>query len=142
MSERQINLLHIEDDGVDKMVVERVLKKLKIVSSLHHAQNGEEALDKLRGTNGQEKLTPFPQIILLDINMPRMNGIEFLKELRADKGLKHLSVFMVTTSNDSHDLKDAYEYNIAGYILKPVDISQFENTFRILGEFWSLCEFP
>lgn len=142
MSEKQIHLLHIEDDGVDKMVVERVLKKLNIVASLHHAQNGEEALDKLRGTNGKEKLSPFPQIILLDINMPRMNGIEFLKELRADAELKHLSVYMVTTSNDDHDRMNAYQFNVAGYILKPVDISQFENTFKILGEFWRLCEFP
>lgn len=142
MSEKQIHLLHIEDDGVDKMVVERVLKKLKIVTSLHHAQNGEEALDKLRGANGQEKLSPFPQIILLDLNMPRMNGIEFLKELRADAALKHLSVYIVTTSNDDHDRMDAYQSNVAGYILKPVDISQFENTFRVLGEFWMLCEFP
>ncbi len=142
MSEKQIHLLHIEDDGVDKMVVERVLKKLNIVTSLYHAQNGEEALDKLRGTNGQEKLAPFPQIILLDINMPRMNGIEFLKELRADDQLKHLSVYMVTTSNDDADRMDAYQYNVAGYILKPVDISQFENTFKILGDYWLLCEFP
>lgn len=142
MSEKQIHLLHIEDDGVDKMVVERVLKKLNIVSSLQHAQNGEEALDKLRGTNGQPKLSPFPQIILLDINMPRMNGIEFLKELRNDPEIRHLSVYMVTTSNDDNDRMDAYQFNVAGYILKPVDISQFENTFKVLGDFWMLCEFP
>ncbi len=142
MSEKQIHLLHIEDDGVDKMVVERVLKKLKIVTSLHHAQNGEEALDKLRGENGHEKLSPFPQIILLDLNMPRMNGIEFLTELRKDASLKHISVYIVTTSNDDKDRMDAYQRNVAGYILKPVDISQFENTFKVLGEFWMLCELP
>src|SRR3989442_15652798 len=106
MSENQIHLLHIEEDGVDKMVVERVLKKLNIAASLHHAQNGEEALDKLRGTNGQKILSPFPQIILLDLNMPKMNGIEFLKELRGDAALKHLSVFVVTTSNDDRDRRD------------------------------------
>ena len=81
-------------------------------------------------------------LILLDINMPRMNGLEFLAELRKDASLKHLSVYMVTTSNDEADVKGAHEFNVAGYILMPVDIQQFENTFRILGSYWQICEFP
>jgi CheY-like chemotaxis protein len=142
MGDKAISLLHIEDDNVDKMVVERVLKKLNLVSNLYHAPNGEEALFLLRGTEGRSRPDPFPQIILLDINMPRMNGIEFLRELRQDDTLKHLSVYMVTTSNDEADVKGAHELNVAGYILKPVDIQQFENTFRILGSYWQICEFP
>lgn len=142
MGDKAISLLHIEDDNVDKMVVERVLRKLNQVSHLHHAPNGEEALHLLRGSEGRQKLSPFPQVILLDINMPRMNGLEFLAELRKDPALKHLSVYMVTTSNDEADVKGAHEYNVAGYILKPVDIQQFENTFRILGSYWQICEFP
>ncbi len=142
MSNKQIHILHIEDDSVDKMVVERVLRKMDTVATVHHAANGEEALDKLRGENGQTRLSPFPQIILSDINMPKMNGIEFLKELREDEKLKHLCVYMVTTSNDEADIAGAYAYNVAGYILKPVDISHFEGTFRVLSDFWKLCEFP
>ena len=142
MKTKQIHLLHVEDDSVDRMVVERVLKKMDVVGSIHHASNGEEALDKLRGTNGQEKINPFPHIILLDINMPKMNGIEFLKELRNDGELKYLSVYMVTTSSDQQDIDGAYLYNVAGYILKPVDISQFDSTFRLICDFWKLCEFP
>lgn len=142
MGEKKITLLHIEDDSVDKMVVERVLKKMDIISVVHHAENGEDAINKLKGINGEEKLTPTPQVILLDINMPKMNGLEFLKELRNDSELKHISVYMVTTSSDESDVAGAYEYNVAGYILKPVDIAHFEGTFKLITDFWRLCEFP
>ena len=142
MGEKKITLLHIEDDSVDKMVVERVLKKMEIISVVHHAENGEDAINKLKGINGEEKLSPAPQVILLDINMPKMNGLEFLKELRNDPELKHISVYMVTTSNDESDVAGAYEYNVAGYILKPVDIAHFEGTFKLITDFWRLCEFP
>lgn len=142
MGDNALSLLHIEDDHVDKMVVERVLRKLNLVGNLYHSSNGEEALQLLRGTDGKTRPDPFPQLILLDINMPRMNGIEFLRELRKDASLRHMAVYMVTTSNDDADVRAAHELNVAGYILKPVDIQQFENTFRILGTYWQLCEFP
>jgi CheY-like chemotaxis protein len=142
MADKQLSILHIEDDHVDQMVVERVLKRLNIANPLYHAQNGEEALDMLRGENGQTKLDPMPQLILLDINMPRMNGIEFLKELRSDDRIRHISVLIMTTSNDDEDRKEAYYYNVTGYVLKPVDITQFEATFKILADYWRLCEQP
>ena len=135
MGSKQINLLHIEDDSVDRMVIERALKKIEGIGTIHNATNGEEALDLLTGENGKQRLSPYPQIILLDINMPKMNGIEFLEALRANDELKHLSVYMVTTSNDESDLINAYNYNVSGYILKPVDISHFERTFKILTDF-------
>jgi CheY-like chemotaxis protein len=142
MGEKKVNLLHIEDDNVDKMVVGRVLSKMDVVNHIHHASNGEEALNKLKGKNGEELLAPFPNIILLDVNMPKMNGIEFLKELRSDENLNHLSVYMVTTSSDDEDVKGAHKFNVAGYIIKPVDIVHFENTFKLVTDFWKLCEFP
>ncbi len=142
MGDKKMAILHIEDDHVDRMVVERVIKKLDITDKIYHASNGEEALDLLRGENGQKAPEELPQVILLDINMPRMNGLEFLKELRADEKLKHLSVFVMTTSNDDEDRSQAYEYNVAGYILKPVDISLFDSTFKVLSDFWKLCEWP
>jgi CheY-like chemotaxis protein len=142
MGEKKLAILHIEDDHVDRMVVERVIKKLNITDHLFHAANGEEALDLLRGGNGGITPETLPQVIILDINMPRMNGLEFLRELRQDEKLKHLSVFIMTTSNDDDDRAEAYELNIAGYILKPVDINQFESTFKILSDFWKLCEWP
>lgn len=142
MGDKKLSILHIEDDHVDRMVVERVIKKLDITDRIYHASNGEEALDLLRGENGQTAPEELPQVILLDINMPRMNGLEFLKELRADEKLKHLSVFVMTTSNDDDDRFEAYQHNVAGYILKPVDISLFDSTFKVLSDFWKLCEWP
>lgn len=142
MSEQTLTILHVEDDQVDKMVIERVIKRLKLTNNLLHASNGEEALDVLRGTNGKEKLEHLPQVILLDINMPKMNGLEFLKELRSDPSISSISVFVLTTSNDDFDRKEAYEYNVAGYFVKPVDISQFESTFQTLSDFWKICVWP
>lgn len=142
MSEQTITILHVEDDQVDKMVIERVIKRLNLTNNLLHASNGEEALDILRGTNGKVKLEQLPQIILLDINMPKMNGLEFLKELRNDHSISFISVFVLTTSNDDYDRKEAYEHNVAGYFLKPVDISQFESTFQTLSNFWKICVWP
>ncbi len=142
MSEQTITILHVEDDQVDKMVIERVIKRLNLTNNLLHASNGEEALDVLRGTNGKEKLEQLPQVILLDINMPKMNGLEFLKELRSDPSISFISVFVLTTSNDDYDRKEAYEHNVAGYFVKPVDISQFETTFLTLSNFWKICVWP
>lgn len=140
MSNSPLTILHIEDDHVDKMVIERVIKRQNITNNLLHASNGEEALELLRGQNGKTKPEVMPNVILLDINMPKMNGLEFLRELRSDPELKPISVFIMTTSNDDADREEAYRHNVAGYILKPVDISQFETTFQILANFWRICE--
>ena len=86
MSTKQVTILHVEDDEVDAMVMQRALKKTNLDYKYYHAKNGLQGLDMLRGTNGYEKLSPRPNIILLDLNMPPMNGHEFLKELRELEG--------------------------------------------------------
>src|SRR5688572_22590995 len=113
MIEGLLNILLVDDDDVDIMTLQRAFKKNNISNPLHVAHNGIEALDKLRGTNGVDKITPTPRVILLDINMPQMNGLEFLKELRADNNLHTISVFVLTTSNDDKDRIEAYNYNVA-----------------------------
>ncbi len=135
-----LTILHVEDDQVDRMVIQRVIKKLGITDQITQATNGEEALQILRGSLSTSTTGDLPQLVLLDINMPKMNGLEFLKELRADPQLRHISVFMMTTSNDDSDRTEAYRYNVAGYIVKPVDIQQFESTFQTLGGFWRINE--
>lgn len=142
MTEKQINLLHIEDDSIDRMVVQRMLKKFPSVFTINQASNGEEALILLRGGHAKDLGTPLPNVILLDINMPKMNGIEFLKELRSDDRLKHLPVFILTTSNDDEDKARAYSFNVAGYIIKPIDLTVYDLVFRTLTDFWKLCELP
>lgn len=141
MKNQAINILLVEDDDIDRMNVQRAFKKVNITNPLHHAGDGVEALAMLRG-DGVEKITPTPRIILLDINMPRMNGIEFLQELRKDASLKALSVIILTTSNEELDKVAAYDLNVAGYILKPVETEQFIEAITCLDLYWSLIELP
>ena len=140
MQEKLVTVLLIEDDMVDVMNVERAFRKNSIKNPITHARNGLEALGMLRGEEGYQKIEPRPQIILLDLNMPKMNGMEFLRELRKDPELKSISVFVMTTSNDDRDRFDAYNLNVAGYILKPVSFEKFVNAVSILNSYWKLCE--
>ena len=142
MEEKIFSIMLVDDDQVDVMNVQRAFKKNNITNPLHIANNGIEALDKLRGTEGRKKISPLPRIILLDINMPKMNGIEFLRELRADPELHSISVFIMTTSNDDKDKFDAYNLNVAGYIVKPVSFEKFVAAVSVLNNYWKLCEMP
>ncbi|WP_456312426.1 response regulator [Pseudomonas shirazensis] len=117
-------ILLVEDDELDIISVERSLKKLEIEYELYTAYNGIEALKMLRDT----ELKLDPMVILLDINMPRMNGIEFLKVLREDDKLKNLRVFIMTTSSEGTDRSIAEKLGISGYIIKPLNYN--DNTKR------------
>ncbi|WP_244153790.1 response regulator [Flavobacterium xinjiangense] len=130
-----MNILLVEDDEVDVMNVKRAFSKNNIKNELFVAGNGVEALDMLRTS-----IVPLPRIIILDINMPKMNGIEFLKNLRDDENLKNISVFVMTTSNEDSDKINAYNLNVAGYILKPLSFEKFITSVATLKNFWSLCE--
>lgn len=141
MPESIINIFLVEDDEVDIMNVKRAFKKNNITNPLFVAGNGIEALNMLKGENGIEKI-PKPRIILLDLNMPKMGGIEFLKEIRKDEELKNISVFVMTTSNEDNDKVDAYSLNVAGYILKPLSMESFVAAVSTLKNYWMLCEYP
>jgi len=110
-------ILLVEDDALDIISVERSLKKIESEYVLYTAYNGIEALKLLRDTD----LGLLPDVILLDINMPRMNGIEFLKEIREDKDLRNLKVFIMTTSSEADDRFEAEQLGISGYIIKPLN---------------------
>lgn len=140
MTDTLINILLIEDDEVDIMNVKRAFKKNHIENPLFIAHDGVDALEKLRGTSEQN--IPFPRIILLDLNMPRMGGLEFLEEMRKDEKLKTISVFIMTTSNEESDKLKAFNLNVAGYILKPLSMDQFIHAMSTLKSYWKLCEFP
>lgn len=142
MSNKAINILLIEDDLVDVMNVKRAFKKNNISNPLFIAENGEEALQMLRGEEGKIVFDALPRIILLDLNMPKMGGIEFLKELRSDEKLKDISVFVMTTSNEDNDKVEAFRLNVAGYILKPLSMESFINAVSTLHNYWMLCEYP
>jgi len=138
MSDRTLNILLVEDDEVDVMNVRRAFERNNVSNPLYVAGNGLEALEMLRdGTVPTER-----RLILLDLNMPRMNGIEFLQALRADPELSSAPVVVLTTSNDDQDKIDAYNLNVAGYLLKPVTFSNFCERMTTLNKYWTLVEMP
>lgn len=137
MSEKPLEILLVEDDAVDVMNVRRAFAKNKLTNPIHVAQNGLEALEILRQGNLQPR-----HLVLLDLNMPKMNGIEFLRELRADPALRTTSVVVLTTSNEERDRVEAYKLNVAGYLLKPVTFPSFVDLMATLNKYWTLVELP
>jgi len=135
MNQKLVNILLVEDDEVDVMNVKRAFSKNNIMNTLFVAGNGVEALEML-----ENHIIPLPKIIILDINMPKMNGIEFLKIMRENEKLKNISVFVMTTSNEDSDKINAYNLNVAGYILKPLSFEKFLTSVATLKNFWQLCE--
>ena len=140
MSIKPLAILLVEDDLVDVMNVKRAFKKNNISNPLHVAGNGLEAIQLLESLPPDE----IPKIILLDLNMPKMGGIDFLKAIRSHENpvLRRLSVFIMTTSNHDSDKINAYDLNVAGYILKPLSIQSFISSVSVLQNYWTLCEFP
>jgi CheY-like chemotaxis protein len=136
MDARALNVLLVDDDEVDVMNVQRAFKKNNILNPLYVAHNGLEALELLRGN----KVPNERRLILLDLNMPKMNGLEFLREVRNDPELRSLTVIVLTTSADERDKVEAYNLNVAGYIVKPVTFQSFVEAVATLNTYWSINE--
>ena len=138
-----INILLVEDDEVDVMNVKRAFKKVNVTNPLYVATNGVEALVMLRSQQDQPPAVPTERrLVLLDLNMPKMGGIEFLQELRSDPQLKSTPVVVMTTSNQDQDRVEAYNLNVAGYLLKPVTFTNFIELMATLNNYWTSCEMP
>ncbi|MBN2702291.1 MAG: response regulator [Methylohalobius sp. ZOD2] len=130
-------ILLIEDDQVDAMTVRRALKELHVGNPLAHVEHGEEALAYLRDPSKER-----PCILLLDLNMPIMNGIELLRAIKADSELRCLPVVVFTTSEAQEDKVESFALEVAGYMRKPVDYGQFVETIRTIDVYWTLSELP
>ena len=130
-------ILLIEDDDVDVMTVKRALKDLNIKNRLVNTANGEDALEYLKN-NGNKK----PCIILLDLNMPKMNGIEFLQIVKADDTLKKIPVVVLTTSSQQQDIIESFKFSVAGYIVKSVDYAEFTEAISTINLYWTLSKLP
>ncbi len=130
-------ILLVEDDQVDSMTVRRALRDLKDGHGLTVKSNGEEALAYLR-----EPGTVPPGLILLDINMPRMNGIEFLRIIKQDERLKKIPVVVLTTSNDEQDRMHSFNLGVAGYMLKPVIYDNFVEVMKTILLYWNTSQQP
>ena len=130
-------ILLVEDDNVDAMTVRRALKDLNVPNGIVHQLDGENALEYLRSSDNKR-----PCVILLDLNMPRMNGIDFLKIIKNDDELKQIPVIVMTTSKDERDKMESFEFSIAGYIIKSTDYKKFVESLKILNLYWTLSELP
>ena len=130
-------ILLVEDDRVDVMTIKRALKEINVTNRLDIVGNGEEALSFLQNSGNKE-----PCIILLDLNMPKMNGIEFLRIAKQDKMLRMIPVVVLTTSEEDQDIVNSYDLGVAGYMLKPVDYQKFVEVVKTIDLYWTLSKLP
>lgn len=131
-SNKPIDILYVDDDEVDILCAQREFRKVSELLNIEIARDGIEALDKLYGHNGMQRLDPTPKLILLDINMPKMNGVEFLQKLRSDPSFNNVAIYILTVSFTTQDKIAFHDLKIAGFIVKPLEYSDALNIF------WSL----
>ncbi|MBN1237897.1 MAG: response regulator [Gammaproteobacteria bacterium] len=134
-SSREVTILLVEDDEVDIKALKWAFKKLRIVNPVEVARDGVEAWEALQNVER-------PYLIITDINMPRMNGIELLRKIRESKELRDSIVFVLTTSNDEQDKIDAYDLNVAGYMLKSDMGTSFMRAIEMVENYWKVVELP
>jgi len=130
-------ILIVEDDEVDVMTIRRAFKEIDVVNPVVRQENGELAIDYLR-----DERSPKPGIILLDLNMPVMSGIEFLKTIKHDEDLRRIPVIVLTTSTEQEDKINSFNLSVAGYMEKPVDYRRFVDVMRSIDLYWSFSELP
>ncbi|HSW00538.1 MAG TPA: response regulator [Sedimentisphaerales bacterium] len=130
-------VLLVEDDSIDAMTVQRAFRDLKVANPLKRTVNGEDALAYLRNPANDK-----PCVILLDLNMPKMNGTEFLGVAKLDSSLRDIPVIVLTTSSEERDIVESFRQSVAGYIIKPVDYGKFLDVIRAIQAYWSLSVFP
>ncbi|GAB1718783.1 MAG: response regulator [Nitrosospira sp.] len=130
-------ILLVEDDQVDTMTVMRALKEIHVTNPLVHLENGEDAVNYLRDPQKEK-----PCIILLDLNMPIMNGIEFLQVVKNDSKVRCIPVVVLTTSEEQQDKVNSFNLGVAGYMAKPVDYRQFVEVMRSIDAYWTISEMP
>ena len=138
LEKKILHILLVEDDEVDVLNVRRSFDKNKITNPLYVAFNGIQALDMLR----KGEVPKHRRLVLLDLNMPRMNGIEFLRELRGDHELRSIPVVVLTTSDAERDKIEAFDLNVAGYLVKPVTFPGFAELMATLNKYWTLVDMP
>lgn len=141
MSGDPVTVLLVDDDDIDVETVTRSFRKLKISNPIRRVRDGEQALHALRGTGSLEKIEK-PVVVLLDLNMPKLDGHEFLNELRSDPELDETIVFVLTTSDAEVDRLRAYKRQVAGYILKQDAGDGFVEALKLLEHYWRVVTFP
>jgi chemotaxis family two-component system response regulator Rcp1 len=142
MSSREINILLVEDNLADVVLTQEALEESKLITHMHTAKDGEEAMAFLRKT-GKYKDVPTPDLVLLDLNLPKKDGRQVLKEIKEDPQLKVIPVVILTTSAAEEDILKTYKLHANCYIMKPVDFAQFTRVVKAIESFWfSVVKLP
>ncbi|KIC16118.1 MULTISPECIES: response regulator [unclassified Leisingera] len=136
-----VNILLVEDDDFEAMAVRRAFAKARLSNQITRAHDGEEALEILEQRHPEVSVNG-PVIMLIDINMPRMNGHELVEAIRSRQALRHMICFMLTTSREPRDVDRAYQQNVAGYIIKETAGHDFSNLLNLLGDYWITVQLP
>lgn len=139
---RPIEILLVDDDDDDVRLTQQTLKRDRVLCSIHRAEDGVEAMQFLHRKPPFEQ-APRPDLILLDLNMPRMDGREVLKRVKEDNGFREIPVVILTTSDDDQDILESYEHRANSYVTKPVDLAQFRDVLQTLKLYWfSVVKLP
>ncbi|MDH5397376.1 MAG: response regulator [Cyclobacteriaceae bacterium] len=129
-------IMLVDDDDIDFITLKRALKELNIKNYVVRSVNGKEALDYLSNPDNE-----MPCLILLDINMPVMNGLEFLRNRIKNEMIRSIPTIVLTTSKNDFDKSEAFRLSVAGYVVKPVDYHKFKDTLKVIDSYWTMCEF-
>lgn len=144
MNTQIIEILLVEDNPYDAELALNALQKKHLANSIHHVEDGEEALDFIfcRNKYSSRSMQNQPKVVLLDLKMPKVNGIEVLRQIRADEKTKTIPVVVLTSSKEDPDVKICYELGVNSYIVKPVDFDNFFKAVEELGLYWLLLNHP
>lgn len=138
-----LKILLVDDDPADQKLIKNSLKKQKIANEIIVVSSGEEGLDYLRRKDDFSNDCPWPDIILLDLNMPGMGGKEFLRTIKSEDSIKHIPVVVLTTSSSERDIIESYKLQASGYVTKPVKLNEFAEVMTGIGNYWFLlCKRP
>lgn len=142
--EKVVNILLVEDNPDDVKITERALQKGKVLNRLYIARDGQEAIDFLfnKGEYADPQKAPRPGLILLDINLPKVNGIDVLKKVKADEKLRRIPIIMLTVSKRDEDIVRSYDLGVNSYIIKPVEFDKFVETIKNIELYWLLTNIP
>lgn len=144
MIQEVIDILLIEDNPLDAELMMRALRKNNVANPIHHVEDGAEALDYIfcKGTYGERHIGNVPRVILLDLKLPKISGLEVLRQVKSDSRTKHIPIVVVTSSREDPDIKTAYEYGANSYVVKPVEFDAFVEAMKNLGYYWLLVNEP
>ncbi len=134
-NDKKLTVLLVEDEPADAHLLRMVFEEGRVMVDLHHVSDGVEAFEFIRREKSHTQ-APAPDIILLDLNMPRMDGRQFLKEIKVNVAHRHIPVVVLTTSDAERDMLYSYDHFAAGYIVKPVEVDNFINIVRGIGDYW------